>query len=426
MASVGNIMVNDMATGAGTSFRFVSWNLQWSSSAEQRLGQLELIRQLAPDLLAVQEVKAPTLRPLEALFDWKVFALGPRPDDRYWTSRVGTAVLGKASMTLESQMLISPTWFGLDDRWRVKANRFARRAAWARVRPAGCADPLLVGSLHASPATGPIGAHKPWFHAGVGRWLAEVQEPWLFGIDANTPGVDHPDPNLVEWCWAQTDDQPGEDELLGDLAAHRGRDLLRDWLAQHPEELQAIRSDRPEGPLAVSYHLASGPVRYDHCWATPEITVENIEYLEEALAHSDHAPIICDLTLSDVPGSQDSQAGAKPNGDRSYRRMFAANWKEAVMDEKQIRRVLNAIPGDVEDIRGNPDSRRRAQFKAGWRNYAVRDRRYTERALQRLTWNNLGYRLAQAEIEPAVTENDELDEIFDAAAHDYEGSRRRR
>jgi exonuclease III len=63
----------------GTKFRFVSWNLEWAASRERREGQIELIRELAPDLLAVQEVKATTLRPLDELFAWKVFASDRNP-----------------------------------------------------------------------------------------------------------------------------------------------------------------------------------------------------------------------------------------------------------------------------------------------------------------------------------------------------------
>jgi hypothetical protein len=42
--------------------RFVSWNLSWQASSEQRRGQIDLLRRLAPDLLAVQEVSAARLR----------------------------------------------------------------------------------------------------------------------------------------------------------------------------------------------------------------------------------------------------------------------------------------------------------------------------------------------------------------------------
>lgn len=283
-------------TRGNETMRFVSWNLNWAASKDERARQLELIDEFAPHVLVLQEMKDTTLRPIRERFDWCVFALGPRPDDRHWTSRVGTAVLGRGDAELVSQMAIAPTWFDLPDDLRWKANRFSRRALWAEVSWHG-SEPFLVGSLHASPAAGDIGKHKPWFHAGVARWLADKAEPWLFGIDANTPAVDHPDREQVQWCWPRTADQPGEDELLGPEAPHPGRDLLVDWLEQNPAELERIRAERPAGPLAVSHRLPGGPVRYDHVWATPGFEVHSIDYLESSFAASDHTAIVVDLSM---------------------------------------------------------------------------------------------------------------------------------
>jgi endonuclease/exonuclease/phosphatase family metal-dependent hydrolase len=278
--------------------RFVSWNLSWQASAEQRRGQIDLLRRLAPDLLAVQEVSAARLRPLEELFSWSVFSIGPHGGPS-WTQQQGTAVLGGHRCELTSQMLIAPWWFELPSfetsPWI--SIRCSRRATWAHVRLGGTDLNFLVGSLHAQPATGDIAEHKAWFHSGVARWLAHTPEPWIFGIDANTPGHDAIDPAETRWAWPRTAERPGEDDLLGPTPEHRGRDLLRDWLDSRPEQFERIRRDRPTGPLAVSYQLPRGPVRYDHCWATPELMVHHIEYLEEALEYSDHAAIVADVSV---------------------------------------------------------------------------------------------------------------------------------
>jgi endonuclease/exonuclease/phosphatase family metal-dependent hydrolase len=382
----------------GETFRFVSWNLEWAASRERRNGQIELIRELAPDLLAVQEVKATTLRPLEGLFAWKVFALGPNPADRYWTTRFGTAVLGGPRTTLTGQMLVAPTWFALGDDLRWKANRFARRATWARVQIEGEVQEFLVGSLHASPAAGPIGAHKPWFHGRVARWLEQVEHPWLFGIDANAPAAEGADLAHTRWGWPRTDERPGEDELLGRHAAHRGRDLLRAALEQAPGELERIATDRPDGPLAVSYQLRTGPVRYDHCWGSPELLVRRVEYLEQGFQFSDHAPIVCDLELSTgrLPGPEPA---ARPPVE-VIAAPSPAPTPAPVADEDElletIRLVLANVTPGTRDVRDQPDPRRRGQFRAGWRTYSVRGRTYTPSALRQLTWNNLGYRIARA------------------------------
>ena len=289
------------------AFRVVSWNVNWRASNEQRVGQLRLIADLAPDLLLLQEVSAVTLRPFAQRYDWSVFALGANPNDPRWTSRIGTAVLGNQRFRVKAQMLVAPTWFRLGDDLRWKANRFARRATWAELELANGAGPLLVGSLHASPAAGDIAEHKPWYHSGVARWLDDVTTPWLFGIDANTPAVDSLDPTATRWCWPKTEAHPGEDELLGSLAQHDGRDLFRVWIDQQPEAKERLRRERPDGPLAVSHRLRSGPVRYDHCWATPDVKVQRIEYLAEAFQYSDHAAIVADLRYA--PRAQSQPAG---------------------------------------------------------------------------------------------------------------------
>jgi endonuclease/exonuclease/phosphatase family metal-dependent hydrolase len=381
-----------------TSFRFVSWNLEWAASRERRRGQVELIRELAPDLLAVQEVKATTLRMFEDQFAWKVFALGPNPDDRYWTARFGTAVLGGPRTTLARQMLVAPTWFALEDALRWKANRFARRATWARVRLEGSDQDVLVGSLHASPAAGPIGAHKPWFHGRMAHWLEEVDEPWLFGIDANAPGAEGAEPERTRWGWPRTPERPGEDELLGARVAHRGRDLLRLALDEDPDELARLLEARPDGPLAVSYQLRAGPVRYDHCWATPEFTVQRIEYLEEGFEFSDHAPIVCDLELAGKRAAR-PEPPTRPRveviGEVPTKPLGPPAADDSRIAET-IRTVLAAVAPGTRDIRDEPDGPRRGQFRVGWRNHALRRRTYSAQSLNQLTWNNLGYRIARA------------------------------
>ena len=53
---------------------------------------------------------------------------------------------------------------------------------------------------------------------------------------------------------------------------------------------------------------------------------------------------------------------------------------------------------DFEDVRHddpNDTAHREAQFRAGWK-AALTGQRYTDDALRRLTWNNLGYRLGFA------------------------------
>ncbi len=159
-------------------------------------------------------------------------------------------------------------------------------------------SPFLVLSLHATPGTDrDLGRHKSWFHAGVSRWLAAQTSPWLAGIDANTPRIDHADAALVEFHVPRTMEGPGEDELLGMSAPHRGRDLFRVFLRDNPGRLEHLRRHSPTGPLAVSHRLGSVGVRYDHVLATEEFSPLNVEYVP-AFDASDHAAVVADISTT--------------------------------------------------------------------------------------------------------------------------------
>lgn len=408
-------------------FRFMSWNVCWSTSARDRQRQVELVREVAPDVLALQEVRQPVVQRFAEHFAWEVFAIGPVPGDRYWKARQGTAVLGGDRTSLEGQELIAPSWFGLPDTENWKANRFSRRATWARISIEGHDRPLQVGSLHASPATKPIWEHKPWFHGGVARWLEQRDGPWLFGIDANAPGRDHPDITKTTWGWPARSDRPGEDQLLGAAPLHRGRDLLRDWLSRHPDEMATIVQQRPNSPLAVSYHLGGGPVRYDHVWATTEVQVDRVDYLSEGPWHSDHAPIVCDLRLvaveqepraahvSGVAAATELPARPVP----SLISVPAADLKDD-STHWVVRDLLDELDeAGVKEGRGHPSPGRRRQFTSGWNDRLHRARHYHPRTLEILTWRNLGYRLAGLGVSLQADRPAQRDDLYDVAAQGY-------
>ena len=69
----------------------------------------------------------------------------------------------------------------------------------------------------------------------------------------NSPDVDHPNFDQVECCFNWVGPRSFERRLLGPEATHGCRDVLRTWLADHPNELNAITEQRPEGPLAISH-----------------------------------------------------------------------------------------------------------------------------------------------------------------------------
>ncbi len=90
---------------------------------------------------------------------------------------------------------------------------------------------------------------------------------------------------------------PGRGPLLGPDASHGFRDVLLRHLDRHPAELERLRTERPEGPLAVSHRVRAQPVRSDHIWATGDLEVLDVRYLydEAVAAGSDHALVLADL-----------------------------------------------------------------------------------------------------------------------------------
>ena len=57
----------------------------------------------------------------------------------------------------------------------------------------------------------------------------------------------------------------------------------------------------------------------------------------------------------------------------------------------QVQTLLSSIE-DLPDVREPPDNKRRGQFRGGWADATTRGQTFGEAALQKVTWNNLGYR----------------------------------
>ena len=60
----------------------------------------------------------------------------------------------------------------------------------------------------------------------------------------------------------------------------------------------------------------------------------------------------------------------------------------------EIRAGLKARDREIEDARLAPCQRRPDRLRMGWREVVTRGKRYREKTLKKLTWENLGWRLA--------------------------------
>jgi hypothetical protein len=152
-----------------------------------------------------------------------------------------------------------------------------------------------------SPTWGPQAkreTHRTW-----ATWLSEQAERTVVGVDANSPKVDHPDEmQNVYWGEEYGFDYQGE-RLLFDRrhAPHVLRDVYRRFVEASSLRLQQARSERPNGPLAVSHVNLGRERRYDFLLTTPDIEIYEASYRSDLIAPgspsrlSDHAPVVATL-----------------------------------------------------------------------------------------------------------------------------------
>ncbi len=272
--------------------RVVSWNLRSLGTAGARR-QGELLRELRPDLILLQEVNLSSAEILQqaAGADWLICAADLRvrnADDRPVRNR-GVAIAGR----------------GLPPRraWLPADVPLPERILLAEITVDGLG--LIAVSYHAPPGVN-WGIAKARQAVAFARWLSAQQGPILLGADANTPLIDAVDFAATRTHWHTGNrclkGELGDDLLFGPGKIHPLDDGLRRWLADHPAEAAAL-AERPSGPLAVTHRTGQrrdSPGtgrRFDSIWVTAHWTVEHIDHLydEGVAAGSDHAVIVADL-----------------------------------------------------------------------------------------------------------------------------------
>lgn len=166
----------------------------------------------------------------------------------------------------------------------------------------------IACSFHAPPGVS-WGISKPRQAVAIAAWLRYINKPIWFGIDANTPDIDHPNFDETRTHWHTGDrrlnGEPGDDLLVASSKIHNLHDAFRLFLKKENEVLIEIISRSPNGPLAVSYRTgkrkdSTGIARrYDAVWVSGHYDVEHVRYLykESVAAGSDHSLVLADLKL---------------------------------------------------------------------------------------------------------------------------------
>jgi hypothetical protein len=277
--------------------RVVSWNIAFSSP-ERAKRQGNLLRELHPDLMLLQEVNpgsSETLRDASGA-DWMVRAIGLRAPEPNNSRRRTVAIAGRGLPLCRS--------------WLLVEIQQPERILFVETQTEG--TPFIAVSYHAPPGV-TYGIVKPRQAVAFASWLYKQNGPLLFGADANTPLIDAPDFANTRTHWhtgyRRLHGEPGDDLLFGPGKGHDLDDALRRWLACHPGEMEKIRTSNPSGPLVITHRTRrrknspGNPRRFDSVWVSCHWVVRHIEhrYEEGKEAISDHAPVIVDLDLRGGP-----------------------------------------------------------------------------------------------------------------------------
>ena len=86
---------------------------------------------------------------------------------------------------------------------------------------------------------------------------------------------------------------------------------------------------------------------------------------------------------------------------------------------RDVEQIILELESD-SDIRKWPDTHRRGNFLAGWRDAAERGENYQARVLEELTWQNLGWRLGK---KYGPRSRDEIVTLYEILAEHYRQSR---
>lgn len=229
-----------------TSFTAMSWNIDTRGSG---LGtRIDALATFEADVVLLQEVPRHSAKLLLKApdFAWAEHAVMHSEPSGGPGARLGTPSLG-ASGYGYSPWGRSPrsgsskpgVRAGLSEAEVCKRTGWFHRNLYADVDIEGMT--LRVCSLHARPATGgfpgrpPLGYARQLFHRVCADWLAEHHGPMMLGVDANSPYLDHPDPERWQPSMA------GDAALVGPQPRHHLTDALYRWLAGHPAELDQTR-----------------------------------------------------------------------------------------------------------------------------------------------------------------------------------------
>jgi exonuclease III len=344
--------------------RLVAWNVERSSISRFE-SQLGAINERAPDVIALQEVGVKvSRRPRQLLrrhgFEYSAHSHEFRLDE--FGNSSGVAFASRWPFRV-----LPP------DTFEMPAQHHALSAEF--YTPFGMVEGHTVHVLPGSM----VGETKVEMFEGIYDRLARENPPeyrFLCG-DFNSPKAESADGEVTVWGSSERW-QDAERSVITGLTEHDLADAYR-----------AVNGYGDDAYSWVAKNQGNEwPRRFDHVFASDRLNATEASYLHEYDDLSDHTPLEVvfapdggRLEESDAIERRATNAGGVP-----------AEESEDTTDESSPSTGGLAYNEDVRQVDPD-DGYRRGRFKVGW-NHAVEGVEMGS-ALDRLTWENLGWRLGK-------------------------------
>ncbi|MFZ4433312.1 MAG: hypothetical protein ACOYOQ_08985 [Microthrixaceae bacterium] len=293
---------------ARTRLAFVSWNWYVVTSNRDHL-KLDLLERLGADVCALQEVGPESLAAIRDR--WPDAQVVPGPDlattNRHADEEPvthGCVIVARHGWDVIDQGPVPFRTTREDD--PEGSTPQSGSAVWADLRsPSGTMlHALAVHAPHASGRTRVERirrvARKLRSYEAVEQWVRD-RENVVLGIDGNI-WIDACQDLFGDHRAVEGGQYPADSFYHEGVDRHGLRDTFRTWLAEHPDELDAIRRRRPDGPLEVTYVRGQSRKfgqRVDAVMASTTIGVDQVEhsYTDAILAGSDHSYVRAELRV---------------------------------------------------------------------------------------------------------------------------------
>lgn len=293
-------------------FGAVTWNMcVWTENRNHL--KFRLLDRLDWHIATLQEVSLTTLTALRERFD-DGNVVGAHDFDIDVNSDADVVDYGcviatrRGATILESGLV--PTDDSANGPWLGQSTPHHGTLVWARVRLPDDTE-LDVVSAHPAHAYGRGVDRRRRVHrklrayVALERWITQ-RDPSIVGMDANAwidGGRGHQlfNPSFTETDSDRADDQRDINLFFQDSWNRHGHhDVYRAWLEADPSRLDAVRDQRPEGPLAVTFVRGTTRKvadRFDALLASPSIRVHDVAhaYDNSVAAGSDHSYVLATL-----------------------------------------------------------------------------------------------------------------------------------